>query len=504
MYSVIELPLEVEPWQAAAIDKKMECARKVYNQMLSKNLKKYGEMVKTREWKELCRVIREELSKEPKKKSEALKEAYARKNEIMKASGFSDFSFRSQAIAASKYYQKHVSSKMADMSIGHPMWAAFEKLFFGNGEAVHFKRAGEAMSLASDNKSGMRFVNEGGSYFVVFSNMAARAKVVRVKVKGPKTEYDCAMLRANVKVLRVVKKIEKGRGHYYCQLTVDREPYAKVDENGELVHPIGEGPVGLAVWRDKLCAVSSDRTEIFSLSPYAPGYAEKRDELTRKLEHLRRVNNPDNYNEDGTVKNGIVGEDGKRHRLTWVETNHYKKVRAELRELHRVYVVKRNLHHNKIVWELLSMGDSFKFADTSFLTKKPEWDESEPAQPEECVKRKQRAKAIQECAPSELLAKLDAKLEGAHLAPIARHKLPEELYWYRHDVGTSGEDLFQGEQVVVHDEQVDQTLYRAYLALHYDEGAKRYDERALDDGWESFVRHAKVSGALLELSRRGA
>ena len=42
-------------------------------------------------------------------------------------------------------------------------------------------------------------------------------------------------------------------------------------------------------------------------------YTAKREELSRKLEHLRRVNNPDNYNEDGTVKKGTIAENGKRN-----------------------------------------------------------------------------------------------------------------------------------------------------------------------------------------------
>lgn len=492
MYSILELPLVVEPWQADAIDKKMECSRRIYNSMLSKNLKKYNEMTKTREWKELNRVIKEELQLSPKKKTQKLKDAYDRKNVIMRENGFSDFDFRSQSIVFSKYYQKHISSVMASIGIGKSMWVAFEKLFFGNGEKVSFKKFDAPISLASDNKSGIRFLKLEDGYYIRFSNTMAKSKKITIKVKGPNTEYDSAMLDSNIKIVRVVKRIEKGRRHYYCQLTVDKKPYIKLDADGNPKHSIGEGDVGIAIWRGHLCAVSKDRIFRCDISPDADEFSKKREELTRELEHLRRVNNPDNFNEDGTVKKGIIGENGKRQRLCWNESNHYKKVKAELKELYRKHDVAKKLLHNKIVWELLSMGDTFHFADTSFLTMKPEWDEENPLPNSEYRKKKQRRRSIQETAPATLLTKLDMKLKSFNLEPINRYELPEALYWYRHDKGVSDKDLFAGSIINIEGTTLSQTLYRAYLIRHYDK-AGYYDQKALTEEWESFVKNKETT-----------
>ena len=106
-YSVLELPLVTEKWQRDILDKKLECVRKVYNQMLDAKLKKYREMTKTREWRELSDIVREEsqIANGSKKKSDRLKVAYERKNAILKENGFSEFDFRSDAMQYSKYYQ---------------------------------------------------------------------------------------------------------------------------------------------------------------------------------------------------------------------------------------------------------------------------------------------------------------------------------------------------------------------------------------------------------------
>lgn len=487
-YSIIELPLVTEPWQKDILDTKMECSRHIYNDMLSMELKKYKEMIKTREWRTLSDTIKEEIQASHGKKSERLKSAYARKNEIMRDNGFSEFDFRSQAIIYSKYYQKHISSTMASIGIGAPMWSAFEKLFFGNGENVSFKKFDSSVTLVSDNRSGIRFMNDdNGKYYILFSNRNAGAKQVKLYIKGPNTMYDRAMLDAKIQLVRVLKKIEKGKRKYYCQLTVKREPFLKMDTEGNLKHPIGNGNVGIAIWRGMLCAVSSKRTLCINLSPDAEEFAAQRSYLSNRLEHLRRVNNPENYNEDGTVKRGLIGDDGKRHRLQWHESNHYKKIRAELKELYRKHNIAKTLLQNKIIIELLSMGDEFHFADTSFLTLKPEWDEDEPLSTSEYKCKKLRRKSIQEYAPSTFLTKMDTKLTSRGLLPVCRHDIPENLYWYHHIKGASDERLLACKNIVVDGKSIDQTMYRAFLIRYFDEVIGGYNQKALLDEWCNFI-----------------
>ena len=127
--------------------------------------------------------------------------------------------------------------------------------------------------------------------------------------------YDKEMLDARIKQCRVLRKMEKGHYHYYVQLVLERPAYLKEKEDGSLIHPIGKGTVGIYIWRTTICAVSLNKILYRDMAPEWEDFEEKRAELSRKLEHLRKVANPDNYNEDGTVKKGIIGEDGKRKKL---------------------------------------------------------------------------------------------------------------------------------------------------------------------------------------------
>ena len=85
-------------------------------------------------------------------------------------------------------------------SIGVPLWHAFEKLLFSNGEKVHFKQVGEFMSLASNNKSGIRLrQDDSGKYYILFSNIKAGAKQLKLYVNGPNTPYETELLQSKIK-----------------------------------------------------------------------------------------------------------------------------------------------------------------------------------------------------------------------------------------------------------------------------------------------------------------
>jgi len=68
------------------------------------------------------------------------------------------------------------------------------------------------------------------------------------------------------------------------------------------------------------------------------------------MDRSRQATNPQNYNEDGTVKKG---------RKTWKYSNHYKKLKARHSELCRINAVNRQLAINEDANHLRSLGDTF-------------------------------------------------------------------------------------------------------------------------------------------------
>ena len=70
----------------------------------------------------------------------------------------------------------------------------------------------------------------------------------------------------------------------------------------------------------------------------------------RAMDRSRRATNPQNYNEDGTIKKG---------RKTWRYSNHYKKLKEKHSELCRINAINRQLAINEDANYLRSLGDVF-------------------------------------------------------------------------------------------------------------------------------------------------
>ena len=68
------------------------------------------------------------------------------------------------------------------------------------------------------------------------------------------------------------------------------------------------------------------------------------------MDRSRRATNPQNYNDDGTVKKG---------RKTWIYSNHYKKLKSKHSELCRINAINRQLAINEDANYLRSLGDVF-------------------------------------------------------------------------------------------------------------------------------------------------
>ena len=72
--------------------------------------------------------------------------------------------------------------------------------------------------------------------------------------------------------------------------------------------------------------------------------------LQRKLDRSKRMNNPDNYNEDKTTKKGTH---------LWIRSKRYVKTLFHLKEVQRKQAAVRKLQHELLANELLRQGDTF-------------------------------------------------------------------------------------------------------------------------------------------------
>lgn len=192
-------------------------------------------------------------------------------------------------------------------------------------------------------------VTEKGIYFDKLDKKTN--KKVKIFIPFNFKENDEERLTYGLEFFRVAlfklkrKRNPKGKWIYFVLITFDGKPYG-VDS-----YESGKGKVTVSVDVDKLAikAESSNLKEpIYYDIANDFGYSEILSELDRKIEWKRRINNPDNYEENGVIKKGA---------RKWYSSKEYRKLLAKKRNIWYKIEETRKQKFNKIAKEIIQLGD---------------------------------------------------------------------------------------------------------------------------------------------------
>ena len=151
----------------------------------------------------------------------------------------------------------------------------------------------------------------------------------------------------------LVPKIIRGKYRVYLHLAIEGKAKPKYNKYGNLRHKYGKGMIGADIGTQTVAYTSNTEVGLKNLSERGNSIqtSERKERLLyRAMDRSRRVTNPQNYNDDGTVKKG---------RKVWKNSNHYKKLKTKHSELCRINAVNRQLAINEDVNHLRSLGDTF-------------------------------------------------------------------------------------------------------------------------------------------------
>ena len=196
-------------------------------------------------------------------------------------------------------------------------------------------------------------------------------------------------------VKRVLQKDNKWK--YYALMVFDGVPYGTRESLST------KGKVVISLDIDKLEIVAKNdfiNKELrFDLTNDL-GYSEKLSEIETMMNESRRVNNPDNYEENGVPKKGVH---------VWKKSNNYIKLSNRKRYIwHKIKQYRKN-RFEKIVNDILELGDEFVVYKEDFkaLQKRKDFDKETMSWFDT---RKQRGFEIMFNAPYEFLVLLNMKL----------------------------------------------------------------------------------------------
>lgn len=381
----VTFPLITEKYQETILNKRFEISRQLYNAVLSKAYKRYKSMIETKKYRQLKEQINNANEKEKKL-------LYKQLNEMYKQYRLNEYSLHEDIQEMQHHFSENIDSFTAQ-KIATRVWSAFEDLLFGDGEIVHFKKYGELDSLeGKSNKTGIRF-KDG---FLIWNGLKIP---VKIDYNNP---YEYQALKDEICYCRIKRRFIKGKYKYYLQIVFKGVPPMKINKDGEVKRHIGNGTVGLDIGTQTIAIVSNVDVKLLELADRVNNIEKEKRRILRYMDRSRRANNPDNFNEDGTIKKG---------KLKWVKSNRYIKVQNKLRELYRKQADVREYQHQLLSNYILSLGNKIKVEEMNFKGLQKRSKKTEKNDKGKFKRKKRFGKSLANKAPAKLLTILDNKLK---------------------------------------------------------------------------------------------
>jgi hypothetical protein len=275
------------------------------------------------------------------------------------------------------HYRNHIDSFSAQ-KIAMRVKEAIDKVRFNNGRTVHFKKFGSLHSIeGKSNDSGITYDFENNSINWIKINIPVKIKkndnyaveaITYCERKAEERAIYKAKHQSNPKrkkkipkigglsFLRLEREYVGNKMCYYVQFIIDGIPPSKIDKEGNLKHKVKDGDIGIDLGPSTV-AVAADDTII--LKPLAENVETNEKEirkLQRKLDRQRRINNPDNYNPDKTVKQG---------KKEWIWSKNMILTIKKLKNEHRIRAAKVRQSHCMLANEILEHGNKIKIEEMS-------------------------------------------------------------------------------------------------------------------------------------------
>ncbi len=462
---VVQFPLNAEKYQKDILDKRFEIGRKIYNSLVNITQKRYKEMIKTKKYRNLLSSLT------GNKKTD--KEIWREINDIRKQYGMSEYSFHEDVKKMQKHFKDNIDSFTAQ-KIASELWESYDDFFYGKGKKIYYKKYGSFNSLeGKSNKTGIRFKDDT----IVWNGLTIPVVI------DYDNYYEYQALQSDICYCRIIRKYVRNKNKYYVQIVFKGNPPIKVDtETGELKHYIGQGDMGIDIGTSTIAYSSSTEVKILELADKVQNIENQKRRLLRKMDRSRRANNPNNYNEDGTIK-----KQGNK-KVTWNKSNHYVKYQNELKELYRKQVEVRKYQHECLANQIISLGENIYVEKMNFSGLQRRAKNIEKNEQGKFKKKKRFGKSLANRAPAMLLTIIDRKLKyfGKELVEINTYEARASQF--NHFDQTYKKKKLSQRWNDFNGIKVQRDMYSAFLIMNINSDLKSFDIDKCNERFNSFYR----------------
>ena len=486
---VVTLPLVCSPYEIAVLDERFHQAEHIYNQVLKyaktrlfelKRNKKYKRLLK--QYSDYKKLEEQDFATCRKEKKKETSKYTKPKNETSKELKKTQLKFKVSEYQLHEYvkiqYQKYKGiDSNTGQKIATRVWEAIETNLYGKGKKLHFKKYGQLKSIeGKTNKSGI-YYKEG---WLTFNGLLLKPKVRKEDLFA----QEC-LSNGTVKYCRILKKHIRGKLKFYVQLIFEGFPPPKRKKDGSFrTKPSPNERVGLDIGPSSLAVVSNKKCILTELAQGLENYDRQKRRLLRKLDRSRRATNPDNYNEDGTIKRGI--------KLNWVRSNNYLKTLYKFKNMERRRVAYRKQSHERLANEILSLGNEIYIETMNWKGLQKRSTKTEISEKTGKFKRKKRfGKSIGNHAPSSFVEILKRKLkvQGKTLNQV--NTTTFKASQFNHVTGEYVKKELNERWNLIKRTKIQRDLYSAFLLMNSKEDLSHTDVDLCHQTYERFKKNHK-------------
>ncbi|MEF9983713.1 MAG: transposase [Oscillospiraceae bacterium] len=346
-------------------------------------------MIKTKQYRTLISLLSNNKEKD--------KDIWKQINEMRKQYGMFEYSFHKEVKQMQKHFKENIDSFTAQ-KIATTLWKSYDKLFFSNGDKIHYKKYDSLNSLeGKSNNTGIRFKDN----CLLWNGLSVPVLI------DCDNYYEYQAIQYDISYCRIVRKFVHNKNHYYIQIVFKGSPPIKVNtETGEIKHTIGSGDVGIDIGTSTIAISSESDVKILELADKVQNIENQKRLLLRKMDRSKRATNPNNFNEDGTIK-----KQGNK-KVTWKKSNHYIKYQNQLKELYRKQADIRKYQHECLANYIVSLGNNIYVEHMNFSGLQRRSTKTEISKKTRKFKKKKRfGKSLANRAPAMLMTIIDRKLK---------------------------------------------------------------------------------------------
>lgn len=255
------------------------------------------------------------------------------------------------------------------------IWKGVEKVLYEEGKMIHFQRRGDLPILRAKQIERIITVKNINNHLILSCDGITFSPIIKDRFERDEADAVLDYLAHSEEVDEKAAKLFSETGkildtyrpcyaalkceeirerlRVFIHLTIEGKAMAKFNKDGSYRHKYGTGIIGCDIGTQTVAYTSDKECGLKNLAERgnAISRSERKERiLLRRLDRSIREMNPQNFNDDGTVKKRC----GK-----WTFSKNYVENRKKLSSLHRKNSINRHLAIREDVNHMRSLGDVF-------------------------------------------------------------------------------------------------------------------------------------------------